>query len=194
MMDRYSPGDKEDYLSDILWAVLLLIFVSSFFIFPVHADSVEVIGGGYTYHLIDFGASDAYKRKITSNGRLIENPTFGLLFHERIGRFFYRSVGAFAGSNCLGRPMQGMVYSDGIEIGNFQAGAGLGAYFQESKYFSDLNVSSFRIANIRGVDVVPILGLVFNYKVNLTDSTYIKINNLVGPIITNTLFSLGYNY
>ncbi len=154
---------------------------------------VEVLGGGLTYHLIDNGAAQSFSHKLSNDGRLIANPSYGLTIygHQDI---FFKAVTVFAGENSVGSGMAGAMYSEGVEVGHAEVGLALGGYAQDSKSFTDLGIHSFRLTSIKGLDLVPLVGVVLNYRVPLSDKVYIKLNNLISPVITNTSLSLGYNF
>lgn len=90
--------------------------------------------------------------------------------------------------------MAGGLYTEGVEVNGLQVGLAMGGYEQQARPYSDLGINTFRLVAVDGVDFVPILGLALNYKVELKDGVYIKLNNLIEPILTNTTLSLGYNF
>jgi hypothetical protein len=154
---------------------------------------VEVIGGSLTYHLLDLGTSDYYSNKLTKNGRLLNNPMFGLAYTEHASVFFVTQT-VFGGSNSVGKQMAGFLYTEGIEISGLQVGITYGGYEQESKYYDNLGLNSFRVVNISGIDLVPVLGLQVNYKIKLSDDYYLKLNNLIDPVLFNTTLSFGRSF
>lgn len=167
---------------------------------PSHAD-LEVIGGGLTYHLIDNGAAPMFSNKLSSDGRLIANPIVGLAYTQHQGLIF-NTYTVFGGANSVGKSMAGGLYSEGLEteivnnrtIDHFQFGWAIGGYEQQSHYYTDLGINSFRFVNVNGVDLVPVVGIVLNYQVNLNRDYYLKLNNLVSPVLLNSTVSFGINF
>src|ERR1019366_4965849 len=98
------------------------------------------------------------------------------------------------GSNSVGKQMAGFLYTEGIEISGLQVGITYGGYEQESKYYDNLGLNSFRVVNISGIDLVPVLGLQVNYKIKLSDDYYLKLNNLIDPVLFNTTLSFGRSF
>ena len=166
-------------------ALLLLLSLA-------HAD-VEVVGGSLTYHILDEGTSTSYSNRLSKDGRLINNPLLGIAVTTHDGVFFDTYM-AFAGQNSVAAPMFGGLYEEGLELHHFQTGVGIGGYSQESRPFTDRNIHSFRITNIQGMDLVPVLGIVLNYKIMLYNNAYLKLNNLISPILTNSTLSVGMEF
>ncbi len=90
--------------------------------------------------------------------------------------------------------MQGAIYEQGVTLNRLSVGWAAGGYLQQSRYFTDLGDNSFRVMNVNGTDIVPLVGLVLNYTVWRAERSYLRLNNLVSPVITNTSLSLGLEY
>lgn len=157
------------------------------------STDIEVVGGGLTYHILDAGAAPKYSNRLTSDGRLIYSSLLGVTATDHYSVLF-RSFTAFIGNNSIAEPIFGGLYEEGFEVKRLQVGIGLGAYSQENVRFTQKGIQPYRLVDFHGVGIVPIVGLVFNYRIPLTTNTYIKINNLVSPILTNTSLSLGLSY
>ncbi len=169
-----------------------MIYVLFILLNLAHAD-VEVIGGGLTYHILDADTASSYSNKVSRDGRLIANPMIGVVFTKYEGPMF-NSFTVFSGQNSVGAPMFGGLGEAGLEIQHLQVGFAAGLYSQESKPFTDIDIHSFRLLNYRGMDLVPILGLAINYKIPLYKHVYLKLNNIISPILTNTTLSVGLEY
>jgi hypothetical protein len=152
--------------------------------------SIEFLAGGLTYHVIDSGSSSYNANKVSSDGRLISNPEFGIVLTQQFS-YLYQSGAVFGGQNPVGQPMGGALYQFGYAIDNLQIGAAAGAYLQDDNAFRNAGVEPFRMFEVGSIGVVPVLGLALNYNIPLSEKTYLKINNVITPIITNSSLSFG---
>jgi hypothetical protein len=173
--------------------IIKILFVITLFNSYAYAGqtSVEAIGGGITYHVIDDGASSKYVTKWSSDGRLIFNQLYGIKY---IDEFFdtYWSMALFGGNNSIGAPMTGAMGSLGFVWGNFNYGLAMGGYLQDDNAFRSKGIEPYRLSEFGNTGLVPILGAEINYKVDLSNRVYLRLNNLVSPVITNTSLSIGY--
>lgn len=171
----------------MLLLLLLLTFNSD------AQTSLELVGGSLTYHVMNPGDSNQFANRLSPDGRLIRNPIIGVQeIHELDGEYW--SLGAFAGQNSVGDDIMGFKVSRGKRIGNWYLGLVAGAYEQSSEGFYDKGMVPFQIAKVGDVGVVPLLGIEANYRVNLSQKYYLKLNNLISPVITNTTISLGISF
>ena len=153
---------------------------------------VEVMGGGLTYHLMNpSNVSNSYSNKVLNDGRLIANPMLGLTLVNDNGHTFSSYTG-FTGEDSVGSSMLGGLYETGYDVGPIQLGIALGVYAQDDSEFVSKGVNPYQAVQIGNIGLVPIGGAAMNCKVPLTDSTYLKVNNLISPIITNTSLSYGW--
>lgn len=153
----------------------------------------EVLGGGITYHVIDPGSNDAHFAHIISNdNRLIANPMFGLTLGEHDDRIF-QSGTIFGGENSIGNSMFGGIYERGYQVGNWQLGLAVGAYEQNDNQYREKGIEPFRLTEVNGTGIVPVLGAAINYKINFSEQFYIKLNNVISPVITNSTISFGWS-
>lgn len=166
--------------------VLLLL------LFPAisNAYSLEVMGGGLTYHLIDNDTSYLYSNKLTNDGRLIYNSVYGVgaLYENEIS---YQSLSYFGGNNSVALPISGLLYKTGLKISNWYCGLAMGMYIQDDDKYRESGVDPFRMTEIGSTGLIPIVGISLDYKINITNKVYMKLNNLITPILTNNTLSAG---
>lgn len=163
---------------------------------PVHADSLEVIGGSLTYHLIDNGGNIHNRNRVSENGRLIDNPVLGISVTNNpvLGSHVFQSFAAFVGENSEGLGMAGGLYETGWELGNFQLGGIVGAYVQDNRAFYKAGEKPFSIAETGIYGIVPLVGAAINYKVSITKAFYLKLSNIITPVIASSTLNLGFNF
>lgn len=169
----------------------LLIFLSSM----AHAtDSFEVIGGSLTYHLESSDSGPMpYDHTLTPDHNLIDNPLFGLGYIHEFSDHYYWSAKVFGGENSVGQPMAGTDGSFGVRYGGWYIGGVLGGYIQNNKTFESAGVIPVSIAEFGDTGLVPIIGAEFNYRVDLGEKLYFKINSLLTPMLINESLSLGWD-
>ena len=167
------------------------MLLSLLFLLPT--NSWELVGGSLTYHIIDGGAAQAFSNKLSPDGRLINNPIYGIQYVTESDSL-YETIGIFSGDDSVGDPILGMKYSTGYKYNHWYLGLVLGAYEQSTMGFTNRGIQPFEFAQIGDVGIVPLIGGEVNYRVNLSQSMYVKLNNLISPIITNTTISLGYSF
>lgn len=174
----------------MVFVILLVILLASL----SRADSsLELIGGSITYHIIDDGVSAKYVTKLNSDGRLIFNLLLGAKYLNEED-YTYWSLATFTGNNSIGSYMNGATASYGLFIKNLSAGLVLGAYVQDDNAFRNDGIDPYRLFEINNTGVVPIAGIEVNYKFPLSNSTYLRLNNILSPVITNTSLSLGLSF
>lgn len=176
----------------ILIAILITLFLAMFAA-NVHADSLELIGPGLTWHVVDGNADYLYNHKVSSDGRLIYTPQIGLRYTHN-DELFYESLSAFTAQNSIGSPIYGGIGALGISFSKYiNTGIILGGYVQNNEDFRALNITPFSLTGGENA-FVPLLGFEFNLKFYLTDRTFLGLNNMVTPIITNHNLSFGVYY
>lgn len=175
--------------------ILIVVFLCSFS--KADTTSYEVVGGSITEHLV-LGPNDpqaAFQTKIGDGGKLIYNPLYGIrTVTENDSRYY--SFAGFAGDNSIGEPMYGGMASAGIKVldQHLYLGGVFGTYGQSDSSYLQSGDIPFKWGMIGDTDIVPIVGIEANVKINLSDSTYLKLNNLVTPILTNTSLSFGIHF
>lgn len=168
--------------------ILLLLFSA-----VSGADTLEIIGGGLTYHVLDGGASPLYSNKVTDDGRLIVTPTIGARFVHNLDIWWYDSAALFYSTNSIGRPVQGAMVSAGMHQEYFNIGLALGGYLQNNEEFRAKGIQPFSLDSDDEISIVPLLGIEVNFILPLTNRVFLGINNLLTPILTNHTLSLGVN-
>jgi hypothetical protein len=170
-----------------LFALLLSISVQA-------NDSIEFIGSGITWHVIDTGTSNRYSNQISRDGRLINTPQFGLRKIHVDKDFMYHSLTLFTAANSIGSPIYGGIGAIGAEFfGFFHAGLTIGGYVQNNNDFAAHGIVPFSLTPGTNA-IVPILGVEMNVQVVFDEGIFVGLNNLITPIITNHCLSLGVKY
>jgi len=166
-----------------------LILLISLFSSIGLANSIEFITGGLTYHVFgDRTLTNSFPNRLTNDGKLIYNQLYGINYINTDG-FYYNSYKFFLGRNSIGEPMGGIAFAEGFTIGNLDTGLLMGVYKQDGDMFYKKTGGIWT-----SIDYMPLAGLEFNYKIMLTKTKFIKINNYLSPIITNHTISIGENF
>lgn len=148
----------------------------------------EMIGGGLTNHLWNDGeTSRLMSNKLFNDGRWVYTPLFGLGL-ELVKDETFTSIKSFEGLNSVGSQIWGLTVSRGHQFKYVELGGILGAYVQNDNDFYNRGLVPFSIGN----GLVPIVGAEINFKVDLNKDYYIKLNNVITPVITNHTLTLGY--
>ena len=157
-------------------------------------ESVELIGPGITWHVIDNGAAPYFSNKLSNDGRLIYTPQIGLRKIHTDREFVYNSCAVFMGSNSIGSPIYGFVGSTGVELLRIlHVGIAIGTYIQNNNDFNAKGIEPFSMTGGTNA-LVPILGFEINTQIPVTDKLFIGFNNLITPVITNHNLSFGLEY
>jgi hypothetical protein len=154
------------------------------------SDNIELLAGGITYHVMDKGAAKYNENKLSDDGRAIANPISGIGF-STYTKTTFTNYQFFNGENSIGHSIRGALYETGARERGGEAGIVLGGYTQSNRAFTSRNLESFRLTNIQDTDIVPIFGVALNYRIMLGKRTFMRINNIIGPVITNHSLSLG---
>jgi len=171
----------------IKWLMLLLFFLY----IPVQADSLELMGGSLTEH---YQSNPEYVGKIGTGNGLIYNALVGVRYNfDNYRTKWYTSTEIFGGLNSVHEGMVGAAGVLGYSVINefLYTGAVIGMYTQNHSAFLNRGLVPFNLTQIGDYDLVPVVGIEINFKLNLTDALYLKLNNLITPILTNTSLSLG---
>lgn len=174
---------------DVLIWLFCLILVSQSHC--AKASTLEVIEGGVTYHVVNNQeVSQKFSRPLSSDGRLIATPLFGMryTFDEDIG---YQAVSGFVGSNSINSPITGITYSVGIGFEYLNLGLINGFYMQNDHDFEAKGIQPYSL-NGGSNAIVPIIGLECNFKIPLKKDLFFGFNNILTPVITTHNISLGF--
>lgn len=176
--------------------VFALLFVTAS---VAHADSIEVVGGSITAHLLPFSTYspkvDPYKSlagQLGQNTGVIANPLFGLRYVGEDERTYWTAAGFFM-ENSVGQPSAGFLTSLGRKFfnGHLYAGGVLGAYEQCDSCYIESGLWPYKFTTIGDTDIVPVIGIEINFRVNISEKYYLKLNNIVTPLLTNTTIGFG---
>lgn len=163
-----------------------------FYCFPAFAsENIEVLGGGLTYHVLDFGTSYAYSNKLSQDGRLIYNATEGIGYISESG-VFYQGYYLFVGNNSIAAPIYGGLWKNGLVFDRLYIGYTIGAYIQDNNAFKDIYITPFQLTEVGTTGIVPLIGVNIDYKLPLCGKSYLKLNNFLSPVIIIETISLGF--
>ena len=172
------------------FVIMLLLLSSTAFA----KESIELIGPGVTWHVLDNGAAPYFSNKLSSDGRLIYTPQVGFRKIHTDNQFVYSSFAAFMGSNSIGSPIYGFVGSTGVELLRIlHIGIAIGTYIQNNNDFNAKGLEPFSMTSGTNA-LVPILGFEINTQIPISDRMFIGFNNLITPVITNHNLSIGLGY
>jgi hypothetical protein len=166
----------------------LILFLTCFS-FVALADSLEVATGSLTYHFLNQEVSDKYSNKVSSVPGLITNPMLGLRYNSEINSdkdILTHSI--FSGQNSIGEFMAGYSAALKANYGSLLLGPVLGFYYQDHSKFFDRGLE---LQNPCKCDIMPVLGVEFNFIFNLNKDVYFSQNNVITPILSNHTISIG---
>lgn len=167
-----------------IFVALLIFSIKS------EARSIEFIAGGLTYHtVVNTLVTNNFSNRLTSDGKLIYNQLYGFGYTIHNG-LEYDSYKFFVGHNSINENIGGASYSFGFTYKNLDSGFLIGMYRQDSDMFSKNNINYLWMST----DYIPLVGFEFNYKIMLTNTKFIKINNYLSPVITNHTLSIGEDF
>lgn len=173
----------------IVWLTLTLMLS----VFPIisQARTLEVIGGGLTYHLWGYSYPD-YVGKLIDDGSLIANPLVGVGYTNEDASS-YASYKVFFGDNSLGYPIGGFTTGHGVRLGRWHLGLVIGGYLQDDDEYFNRGIVPFSLTTGRAAFVL-IGGVEANYDIPLNDKCFLRINNLITPALTNHTLSFGFSF
>jgi hypothetical protein len=166
--------------------------------------AIEFSSAFRTHHFSDVNA-DLYKNKVSADGKTIDNPLYSVTMLWELSPISYSSLSLYGGEDSIGSPMYGFMTSAGlgsINSTSFQFGGILGAYFYDESAWEDrfegrdIQTPSWLYvtygSRFKGVNVI--VGIEFNGQIQISESSYIKIKNVITPLITISSFGIGFNY
>jgi len=170
--------------------ILVLLFIST----SAFAET-EIGVGGLSYHLA--GSPELFSRfsnKTNSSGSLIRNDMLTFKNTHRKGGY-YESTAVFIGENSVGSLMSGLIFADGTYLTkNIQMGLVYGAYLQDNREFTKREINNQCAIGNAKVSLVPIIGLELNLRFPINKRTFIKLNNIVTPTVTNHTLSINVEF
>ena len=150
--------------------------------------SYEVTGGGLIYHpTVDSEAAKLFPDTLSSDGRLMYRSLLGVGGHAYYENR-YESLHVFFGKNSINEPMAGGLYGNGWHWRNLNAGFICGAYMQDDDNFKRYGLHPFSV----GAGIVPVVGLEVSPRVRIGEDLWLKLNNILTPVITSHSLSLEW--
>ncbi len=156
-------------------------------------SSIELIGGGLTYHVFDAGGGNYYSYKVSSDGRLISNPVFGIGYTMVDAELSYTSIRIFRGMNSVAQPINGGILALGHASRHIEFGLVAGGYVQNNNDFAGTGVVPYSVGQGSNA-FVPIIGVELNWKIIFSETIFIRFINVITPILTNHTASLGFDF
>ena len=157
-------------------------------------DTLELLGPGITWHVIDGGVSNLYSHQLSHDGRLIYTPLIGLKKTHISPDGTYHSFALFTADNSIGSPIYGFMGGVGVEFFKMmQAGFVGGGYIQNNEDFYAQGIVPYSMFGDTNA-FVPLLGLEINFKFYTSDTVFVGFNNIITPIITNHSISVGLRF
>lgn len=184
------------FLIDFLTAMIVALACYMMMSYTAHADiSVQLLGPiALTQHVLnDNNAAHRYTNRVSKDGSLIANPEIGVIITDT-SKDYYESYGIFGGQNSVGGLMGGGLFEFGTVYGHWQIGGALGSYLQDDCEFNRRIISPFELGRSHNIGLAPVIGVAVNYKIQLSKKTYLQLNNILSPIITNTVLSVGFQW
>jgi hypothetical protein len=91
--------------------------------------------------------------------------------------------------------MSGLIFADGTYLTkNIQMGLVYGAYLQDNREFTKREINNPCAIGNAKVSLVPIIGLELNLRFPINKRTFIKLNNIVTPTVTNHTLSINVEF
>ncbi len=174
--------------------LIFILFISSF-----HTKAQkegELIFGALTFHYINYtDASKNFANKVTDDGSLISNPTFGYTLRE-FQNDHYVADSIFIMKDSIGSNAFEYLRSFGqLTDNNFYLGLIGGFYFINNKNWKEKGFRPpLRISINSNYGLVPVFGLQVDKKFKLSRDYYIKFNNLLTLYVTNHTLSIGKTF
>ncbi len=174
---------------------IFILFLCLFFHGFCKTNSIkfEYSFGFATLHYYNPGGKFlSYKGAVTEDGNLILNPIIGMkLSFEK--SLFNNGVSFFSGLNSVGGFMIGGFYEAGIKIfkDHLYINGISGFYIQSDSEYRNYGYVPFKLFLLGDTDIVPIIGINFSFKLDISKYLFIKLNSLVTPILINFSISFG---
>jgi hypothetical protein len=157
------------------------------------ADSVELVTGSVTYHVL--GGHDEYANQIIGNSTLW-TPLIGIGYN----RFFDDSCGAslvsykfYVGRNSVAEPIYGFLWGPGYRGNYFDISMVMGGYFQDNGPFGDRGIAPYSLTDGHNAFVM-LAGFEVDLKLPVYKDYFIKLDSLFTPTIITEGVSFGVNF
>lgn len=151
----------------------------------------------YTYHFTNpQGVGGKFENKVSKDGRLINNPIYGISFREEVSADAYRSNYFFGGVDSIGSPIYGYIRTTGFITSWYTyLGFAYGGYYMNTKPWVKKGIQHTNMLELSpGSGIVPIIGIEISQKIPLGAGIFLKINNLFTPFLSNHNVGLGWEY
>ena len=160
---------------------------------PCFADAtMEIVSGNITEHYMGDVVAKHYANQIGDNGKLINNPMFGLRYTLETENQYWSAMG-FGGQNSVGFGMAGLTISAGTQTRHFRLGVIGGAYIQNNDYVRWSGVNpDYTLEPIAGIGIAPVLGIEANARVFLSDDVFAGVNAIITPVLATAFVNIGW--
>lgn len=172
-----------------------LLLVTSLVGLNASALSLESLFGSITQHFSNYNnAGSHFKTKLNNSGTLIFNPMYGIKVMNETPNT-YNSVTLFVGNNSVGRLLVGGNYSIGAKLlkEHVYIGGALGMYGQSDSGFKQSGVIIKHVPKVGDTSLIPLVGAEMSFKLRLTNTMYLKQNNIVTPLLYTGNLSIGWD-
>lgn len=163
------------------------------FCVDTYATDIELMGPrALTLHTVTSPyARSQFANKVDKEGNLIAPYQLGIALVDNTPTHFTTRL-VFMGDNSVGSKLAGAIYQHGKRYNGFELGYAAGAYLQDETEFDRRDVDSFNIGSYHHIGLVPVVGGVVNYRADIDNQVYVKINTIISPIILNAVLSVGF--
>lgn len=161
------------------------------------SSQIEFNHSLYTYHFTNPGdVGLKFENKVSKDGRLINNPVYGVSFREDVSEEAYRSNYFFGGVDSIGSPIYGYMRTTGFILPSLTyIGFAYGGYYMNSKPWLKKGIQHTNMLEVSSSGgIVPIFGIELSQKIPLGGGVFLKINNLITPFISNHNVGIGWEY
>lgn len=155
---------------------------------------VEGVYSLYTYHFTNpDNVGDKFENKVSKDGRLINNNLYGLVIRDTVDNEAYSSHYFFGGVDSVGSPIYGYLRSMGFILPTYTyLGFAFGGYWMENKTWEKKQIDHTNGIKISKTNsIVPVVGIEISQKIPLGGGLFLKINNLISPVLSNHSVGLG---
>jgi hypothetical protein len=156
----------------------------------------EIVFGSYTYHYMGRdGVSKAFKNKVSSDGKLIANPTIGASYRRYKSNLFHADTFVFL-KDSIGSDAFGYLRSfGGKNKDNWHAGIIGGSYLINKKRWEEAGYKPPLRIRVNSVyTLIPVIGLQISKRFELPNDHFISFNNIFTLYVTNHTFSIGKSF
>ncbi len=154
------------------------------------SEPLELMVGASVYHFFT-KHTGSFKTQWSEDGRWIGTPVGGLGVMQTDGEY-YQTQSYYIGENSVGGGMAGFLASTGKVYSNWNLGAVAGLYLQDSRKFTADKISTVAVPMGDSTSVMPLVGFEAVYKIEFDEDFYLKIHNVITPILGITYLSIPF--